>query len=301
MDEETLRDVDTDLSEITSRLGEPEMVYRTQRGSVIWRFIFGVLIVLAAAAIHYLMWSGQVPWPRAAHWKLWIILIAGMFIGPGVGLYLIGFAVRGMKLHVLVYPTGLFVWHRGRTVAIPWDEIQAIRLEGPPAKMEVDSEEDGAGFPRMVTLNLSRSSGKVFGTSLILLRRDAEVITLYSTLEGFVDLAKRVQEETFQRLFPTAWSQLQEGSILEFGSIEMDRNAIQFEDLEMAWNQLEQVKPVKDTLQVWERGKKKPFSPAAINTILNLHVAIGIVRAMQAFPPEIRLLPGRGLDNDGDR
>src|SRR5688572_1339256 len=126
------RDVDADLVEITSRLGEPDATYRTNVRSVAVRFTLGVLIVVVAAALHYVMWSEIVPWPRARHWKLWAILLVGMFIGPGVGLYLIGFAVRGMKLWVLAYPTGLFVWHRGRVVAYPWDEIRAVQFGGLP-------------------------------------------------------------------------------------------------------------------------------------------------------------------------
>src|SRR3954452_3545611 len=122
MDEEfdKPRDVESDLVEITSRLGEPDSTHRTHAGSGAWRFALGVLIVLAAAVLHYLMWSGIVPWPRGgrAHGiKLWVVLLAAMFIGPGVGLYLIGFAVRGLKMWVLAYPTGLFVWHRGRVLA----------------------------------------------------------------------------------------------------------------------------------------------------------------------------------------
>ena len=111
------RDVETDLVEITTRLGEPDSTHRTNTASVVWRFVLGVVIVVAAAVLHYLMWTETVPWPRAQFWKGWVILLAAMFVGPGVGLYLIYFAVRGLKLWVLTYPTGLFVWHRGRVAA----------------------------------------------------------------------------------------------------------------------------------------------------------------------------------------
>ena len=75
------RDVETDLAEITSRLGEPDAMHRTNPRSVAWRFVLGVLIVLAAATLHYLMWSGAVPWPKGV--KLWMLLLAAMFVGPG--------------------------------------------------------------------------------------------------------------------------------------------------------------------------------------------------------------------------
>ena len=35
------RSEETDLVEITSRLGEPEAVHRTNQGSVVWRFVLG--------------------------------------------------------------------------------------------------------------------------------------------------------------------------------------------------------------------------------------------------------------------
>src|SRR5688572_13126914 len=114
------RDVETDLAEITSRLGEPDATYRTSPRNVAWRFSLGLVLVLGAAGLHYVLWSGHIPWPRNA--LLWKALLAGLIVSPGAGLYLIYFAVRGMKLWVLAYPTGLFVWHRGRVVAYPWHE-----------------------------------------------------------------------------------------------------------------------------------------------------------------------------------
>src|SRR5262245_3211052 len=55
------RDVESDLVEITSRLGEPDSTHRTNTGSVVWRFVLGVIIVIAAAVLHYLMWTETIP------------------------------------------------------------------------------------------------------------------------------------------------------------------------------------------------------------------------------------------------
>ena len=117
------RNVESDLADITSRLGEPEATFRTNIRRVAWRFTLGVLFVVAAAGLHFVLWSGLVPWPRGA--IFWKVLLIGLVISPAAGLYLIYFAVSGMKLWVLTYPTGLFVWHRGKVVAFPWDEIAA--------------------------------------------------------------------------------------------------------------------------------------------------------------------------------
>jgi uncharacterized protein DUF6585 len=274
------RDVDADLAEITSRLGEPEATHRTNPRSVAWRIVLGVLIVVAASALHYAMWSGQVPWPKGKHMvKLWIIILAGMFIGPGVGLYLITFAVRGLKLWVLVYPTGLFVWHRGRVVSFPWDEIQAVQVAGLPDKAALNHPTASDGMPETVWFDLRRSQRRVFGTTLTLTRADAEQVALPSTLDEFPDLGRRVQQETFRRLFAQHSARFRDGHPLAFGPIICDTTGITVGEKRLPWRDANYFERVGDNLEIKQKGKKRAWQKCSLNDIVNLHVLIGVAVA----------------------
>jgi hypothetical protein len=280
MDEEYAqpRDVDADLAEITSRLGEPDATYRTNVRGVAWRFTVGVLFVVFAAGLHYAVWSGQVPWRRGA--ILWKLLIIGMFVSPAAGLYLIYFAVRGLKLWVLAYPTGLFVWHRGRMVGFAWDEIQAVQIAGMPTKAVLNHPTGPDGLPETVWYDLTRSGRRVFGTTITLTRTDGEQVALPSTLDDFADLGRRVQQETFRRLFPAARAQFGEGHTLSFGAITCDAGGIVIGKKMLSWREVDALERVGDKLEVKQTGKKKKtWAKCNVSEIVNLHVLMGVAAA----------------------
>lgn len=270
------RDVETDLVEITSRLGEPDSAHRTSTSSVAWRFALGVLIVVVAAVLHYLMWSGTVPWPRGARAhgiKLWMILLATMFAGPAIGGYLILFAVRGLKMWVLTYPTGLFVWHRGRVLAFPWDEIRAVQIAGLPDKAVVHRESDAVSY------DLARSGRRVFGTTVTLTRADGEQVGLPSTLDEFPALGRRVQEETYRRLFPVLWAELEAGRAALFGPITCSPGGVTIGKDTLPWAQVGTLERAQDKLEVKRIEKKKPWRRVDLNDLVNPHVLMGLADA----------------------
>lgn len=268
------RSEETDLVEITSRLGEPEAVYRTNQGSVVWRFVLGLLIVLIAASLHYLLWSGQIGWPKGV--KLWIIMLAGMFVGPGVGLYLITFAIRGMKLSVLVYPTGLFVLHRGRVIAFPWEEVKALQISGLPEKTTLNRPLGPDGMPQTVWYDLAKSQRRVFGTTITLTRIDGEQVSLTSTLDDFPSIGRRVQEETFRRLFPEFLERFVRGQVLEFGVLSCNRKGITVGKSHVRWIELDELKRVADQIHVKKKATKKAMAKCELSDLVNLHVLMGI-------------------------
>jgi hypothetical protein len=275
------RDVETDLAEITSRLGEPDSTHRTSTGSVVWRFALGVLIVVAAAILHYLMWTETVPWPRARHWKLWALLLAAMFVGPGVGLYLISFAVRGLKMWVLAYPTGLFVWHRGRVLAFPWDEVRAVQISGLPEKAVLNRPADDSDA---FWYDLTRSGHRVFGTTLTLTRADGEQVALPSTLGDFAALGRRVQEETYRRLFPVAWADFQAGQPVAFGPVVCSVAGVTVGKETLPWPEVDSLERAQDKLEVKKVGKKKAWAKADLSALVNPHVLMGVAAAARPSP-----------------
>jgi hypothetical protein len=283
MDEEygKPRDVDTDLVEITSRLGEPDATWRTNVVSVAWRLTLGVLIVIVGAGLHYVMWTGQLPWP-GKHIKLWIVLLAAMFVGPCVGIYLITFAVRGLKLWVLAYPAGLFVWHRGKVLAFPWDEIRAVQIQGLPEKAVLSRDLDTVWY------DLQRSRRRVFGTTLTLTRADGEQVSLLSTLNGFPDLGRRVQEETYRRLFQSMRDDLQSGGTLEFGPVTCDGLGITIRKQILPWPEVADMVRASDKFEVKRVGKKKKkaWAKCDFHEVINPHVLMGIFQMLRPEQPQ---------------
>lgn len=280
MDEEygKPRDVDSDLAEITSRLGEPLATYRTNMRRVAWRLTLGIVLLIIAAAAHYVVWSGEVRLPRHAHaWKFIIILLVG---SPAAGSYLVYFAVRGMKLWVLEYPSGLFVWHRGRVLAFPWDEIRAIQFRGLSAKSTIKRTDDTVWF------DLERGGGRVFGTTLWLTRTDGEQVAMTSTLDGFPDLCQHIQEETYRRLFPEQLAALRDGQSITFGAIKCDEMGITVGRHSLPWKDFGEIVRHGDKLEIKRAGKKKKrFSVCALQLVVNPHVLLGIVDASRSTEP----------------
>jgi hypothetical protein len=284
MDEEygKPRDVHSDLTEITTRLGDPDATHRTNPGSVAWRLILGIFLVLAFATFHYFYWTDNVPWPNGAQpWMRWVLLAGIMFVGPGLGFYLITFAIRGLKLWVLLYPTGLFIWHRGRVVGFPWDEIVAIQFSGLPGSATWHRTTGGDSLPQTAWFDLSRSRHKIFGTTIVLTRADGEQASLSSTLTEFAELGGRVQEETFRRLFPIKWALLRDGGAVSFGQIACDGLGIRVGRNQLSWSELKALQRDGDKLEVKKKGKKKPWAKCDVIAIANLHVLMGFVSVMR--------------------
>lgn len=268
----TPRDVDTDLAEITSRLGEPLATFRTNMRRVGLKLTIGVLLLIVAAAAHYAFWVGGVPIARHAHfWKVALILLVG---SPAAGSYLVYFAVRGMKLWVLEYASGLFVWHRGRVLAFPWDEVQAIQFSGMPAKSVENRSADAIWF------DLGHSEKRIFGTTLTLTRVDGEQVKVSSTLDGFAELGRHIQEETYRRLFPAQLAALRDGRTIAFGPITCDENGITCGKHTLAWKELGKITRAGDKLEIKRTGKKqKRFAICAFNIVANPHVLMGVIDA----------------------
>ena len=279
--EETRRDIATDLNEITERLGEPDATFRTNPRSVAWRFSLGVAMVVAAVLLHFLLWTGEIPWPNFKHFKIWILLFLGGVIGPGAGLYVIAFAIGGMKMWVLAYPTGLFVWHRGRVLAFPWDDVTELRLAGLPDKAVLERPDGPDGLP-IAYYDLTRSGRRVFGTTITLVRADGEEIALPSTLENFADLGRRAQEETYARLFPTFCQRFRAGYSLPFGPMAIERDSLSVGTASITWGGVDGLERKADKLEVKEILKKKPFAKCDLSEVANPHILMGLVSAIRA-------------------
>jgi hypothetical protein len=190
-----------------------------------------------------------------------------------------------MKMWVLAYPTGLFVWHRGHVVAFAWDDIRAVQVSGVPAKAELRRTSDNDQLPNAVWFDLARSGRRVLGTSLTLTRGDGEQVVLSSILGDFPELGRRVQQETFRRLFPRSWSDLREGLPLSFGQIACDARGIVVGNQKLTWSSLESLARNADKIEIRRSGKKKAWAKCDLAEVINPHVLTAIVDAVRSQGP----------------
>lgn len=281
------RDIGTDLAEITARLGEPDSTHQTSQSRVIWRFVVGVLLVVGSAAFHYLFWTKEIPWPAARHFKLWAIIVVGGLVGPGAGLALIGFAVKSMKMWVLTYPAGLFVWHRGQVSAYPWDDIVAVQFGGLPPKAAFIVMRLSDDPPELAWYDLERTSGRLFGSNLTLERADGEEVTLPSVLEEFPALGERIQKETFTRLFPALRAGLRAGATVDVGPVTFSPAGLTVDKKDLPWPDVDRIDRAGEEIHIFQKGKKRPWKKVPVVAAKNLHVLMGLAHAMlkQANPP----------------
>ncbi|WP_020468721.1 DUF6585 family protein [Zavarzinella formosa] len=276
----TPRDIGSDLAEITSRLGEPDSMHQTNRGRVIWRFVFGVFLVVASAVFHYLFWTEEIPWPAARHFKLWaFILIAGV-VGPGGGLALIGFAVKSMKMWVLTYPAGLFVWHRGQVWAYPWGDIVSLQFSGLPPKAAFNLLKLSDDPPEMGWYDLEKSSGRIFGTSITLERANGEEVSIPSMLDDFAELGERIQRETFTQIFPVLRERLRAGETVEVQPFAISPIGLTYDKKELTWAEMERIDRVGEELHIFNKDKRRPWKKVPMGVVKNLHIFMGLVEAM---------------------
>lgn len=274
--DEASRDLNADLVEITTRLGEPDAVYQSNSRSMLWRFLIGVLLVVVAAVIHYLVWTGGMPAFKIRHFKLWLLLILGMFVGPGAGLYLIFFAVRGLKMAVLEYPSGLFVWHRGVVVALPWNEIQQVTFKGLPAASTFETT--ATTQPTTGHFDLQRSTRRLFGTTLTLTREDGNEVALSSILNGFPTLGEQVQRRTFEVLFPEVWERFTANEGVAFGPFLCQPQELTYGNATIPWSELASVERVAEKLVFQLKPKGKVWNKCDIDKVPNLHLFLALAR-----------------------
>lgn len=274
------REIGSDLLEITARLGEPDSVHQTNRSKVIWRLILGFFLIIVSAILHYLFWTGEIPWPAAKHFKIWaIILIAGL-VGPGGGIALISFAIRSMKMWVLVYPAGLFIWHRGTVLAFPWDQIVGLQIDGLPKKATFEQKTfrgTKAGY-----YDFSKAGGRLFGTSLDLVRVDQQEASIPSVLDGFAELCERIQLEIYQRIFPVLIERLIAGETIDqFGTVSLNNSGITIDHKSLSWMDFDRMERVGEEFYLFQKSKKRVWKKVAILETTNLHLFVGVVEWMQ--------------------
>jgi len=142
--------------------------------------------------------------------------------------------------------------------------------------------------PDAVWYDLSRSGRRVFGTTVTLTRADGEQVVLPSTLDDFPALGRRVQEETYRRLFPSLWAAFAAYRSLEFGPVTLSRDGVTIGKGTLPWAEVDSLERAGDKLEVKKVGKKKTWNKVDLNELVNPHVLMGVAAwARGPTPPAV--------------
>jgi hypothetical protein len=282
--DEVRGDIQTDLETIIRQLGEPLATHEIRGSSVAWRVTLGTIIVLASIVFHIAFWTEWIPWPKGAKAiKIWIFVIVGGIGIPAYGVYLVNFALKSAKQWVLVYGTGLFVWHKGEVIALPWDELAGMIIEGLPEKSTFDQVDDANGIPESAAYDLSKSAGRLTATVLKLVRLDGSVVDVPSLLTGFADLSRTIQVEVFRRIFPVHRVLFQNLEPVEYGPVIVNLLGITTDKGVLLWPDFEGVLRKQGNLEFRKKGKWGAWAKVETNLIPNIHILTALCKSAEAL------------------
>jgi hypothetical protein len=101
-------------------------------------------------------------------------------------------------------------------------------------------------------------------------------------LGEFPDLGRRIQQETYGRLFPQKWADFCDGQTLEFGPLSCSARGITVKKDTLPWAEVDALERQGDKLEIKRVGKKKAWAKCELSEFVNLHVLMGIAAAARA-------------------
>ena len=151
------------------------------------------------------VWRWSLPWFAAA---------AGL-----LPLFLLGLASlwRTRSTRVLVYPSGL-VYQRGRrALSIPWQEVAAIRTQGPWFGLRV--------------LGVTRP------LSMIIEIADGETVKFTQELSDFKTLVETVKQRVYPPMLRVLTERFNQGEAINFGPLKLHPEGIRLAERMIPWDQ----------------------------------------------------------------
>lgn len=153
------------------------------------------------------VWRWSLPWFAAA------VGLLPLFLLGLVSLW------RTRSTRVLVYPSGL-VYQRGkRALNIPWQEIGAVRTEGPWFGL--------------------RAVGVTRPLSLVIELVDAQTVKFTQELSDFKALVETVKQRVYPPMLRTLTERFNQGEEISFGPLRLDLEGIRHGQRTIPWDQFD--------------------------------------------------------------
>lgn len=151
------------------------------------------------------VWRWSLPWFAAAAGLLPLFLLGLLSLW------------RTRSTRVLVYPSGL-VYQRGkRALNIPWQEVAAVRMQGPWFGL--------------------RALGVTRPLSLVLKLADGQSVKFAQELSEFKTLVETVKQRVYPPMLRTLTERFNQGEAINFGPLKLDLEGIRLGQRMIPWDQ----------------------------------------------------------------
>lgn len=239
------------------QLGNPVQMYRANSSMWVNLLLGSVLVLLGLLGIMALVASRA---PLNLNGPLFWYLLT---IGIGVTLLIIWYRHRDLRVQVFDY--GFVHTQAGTTRAFRWEELQTMWWN----------------VRRHYVHGIHAHTTQVYTIEAI----NGERLKLTGAIARVDHLAKIIQHEMYQQLFPQAMALYNSGATLEFGPLSLSQAGISNGKELLPWQQMKEIRADNGTIVI--RKHKTLFRWANVSgaKIPNLAVCLAIVKYATNLTP----------------
>jgi hypothetical protein len=262
---------DREESLASETLGEPDAIFRAGGRRSLFKMVLGISLILFGIVANYYWWFlGPA---RLGH-----IAFHVLFVPPIIGGTLLWFLYRNRGLRVLLYPTGLLRLRTGEAESIPWDNVQAIRLQLEGSKtVFVDDETDQLLECWLIT---DVPQIQVWKTWLEIEHSQGNPLRLTPAVEDYTNLTERIQRVVFAKFWPTYLATISRGESIAFGDMLVSEGGLLQGGKFLAWHELQEIKLQHQKMTIKKSGAWRTWLTKAISEIPNFHLLVGLIAAL---------------------
>jgi hypothetical protein len=261
-------DADNQLERVIQELGEPDASYGVGPARFLAKLFAGIGLLLGGCALIGAVFGFGLGGAAAFFHKFLILL-------PVSGGLVLWNVYRSRGLHVLLYPTGLLKFQRGDVESFPWGEIETVRLKTDQGSVELVRDETGALVDCWVSVEAPLVQFWKAGVTVA--RADGSSARLTPAVEGYADLAERVQRATLADALAKAVQRYRAGEPVAFGPFTINWGGLEMAGKLLPWPDLAEIALAGKNLTVKRKGKWLAWATHDLEQVPNPHAFLALV------------------------
>ncbi len=257
-------DVEADLA--TQQLGEPLAVFRAGGRWAKLKAIVGITLVIYGLIVNYLWWFHGPA--RFGHIEFHLLIAP-----PIIGIGLLAFLYRNRGLRILIFPTGLLRLKPNEVESFPWESITAIRFKTDTAEriLEFDDNNEIINCWLPVSIPLVQ----VWNAWFEIERTDGEKTRFTPAVSEYTELARYVQTETFQVLWPKLIDEIETNRHVIFGDLMVKDEGLSHNGKSLTWGEIKEVTLAHKIISIKKKGSWRTWWLKEISQVPNPHLLFG--------------------------